>query len=149
MGPVRRAARFRSREAVLSTIVVETVSVVALLLVLAFAVTRPRGLPEAVAAVPAAGLVVAIGAVSPHEAWARTRDLLPVVGFLAAVLVLAQLCDEEGLFTAAGDLVARSSAASSAPTCPRAPRRWKGRQPGHGCRCSRSWCRSSRSPGSS
>jgi arsenical pump membrane protein len=65
-------------------------------------------LPELVAAVPAAGLVVAVGAVSLSEAWAQVRDLLPVVGFLAAVLVLAQLCDDEGLFTAAGDLMARS-----------------------------------------
>ena len=78
-----------------------------LLAVLAFAVARPRRLPEAVAAVPAAGLVVAVGAVSPSEAWEQVRELLPVVGFLAAVLVLAQLCDDEGLFTATGDLLAR------------------------------------------
>jgi arsenical pump membrane protein len=84
------------------------VSVAALLAVLAFAVARPWRLPEAVAAVPAAGLVVAAGAVSLPEAWAQVRDLLPVVGFLAAVLVLAQLCDDEGLFTAAGDLMART-----------------------------------------
>jgi arsenical pump membrane protein len=76
--------------------------------VLAFAVARPWRLPEAVAAVPAAGLVVAVGAVSLSEAWTQVRELLPVVGFLAAVLVLAQLCDDEGLFTAAGDLMART-----------------------------------------
>lgn len=35
--------------------------------------------------------------------------LLPVVGFLAAVLVLAKLCDDEGLFHAAGVLMARFS----------------------------------------
>ena len=45
---------------------------------------------------------------TPAEAWDQTRTLLPVVGFLAAVLVLAQLCADDGLFTAAGDLVARA-----------------------------------------
>ncbi|HEX3647000.1 MAG TPA: SLC13 family permease [Pseudonocardiaceae bacterium] len=86
------------------------VSVAALVAVLAFAVTRPRGWPEAVAAVPAAVLVIATGAIAPHAAAAETGRLAPVVGFLAAVLVLAQSCDDEGLFRAAGALLARGGA---------------------------------------
>ncbi|MFF8959390.1 SLC13 family permease [Streptomyces sp. NPDC014894] len=87
----------------------ETLSVVLLIAILACAVVRPWGWPEAVVAVPAALVVVAAGAISPHDALAEAEQLAPVVGFLAAILVLAQLCDDEGLFRACGAWMARAA----------------------------------------
>jgi arsenical pump membrane protein len=96
--------------AVLSHAAAEAVSAAALVVVLAWAVTRPRGWPELVAALPAAVVVVASGALSPPAALAEAARLGPVIGFLAAVLVLAQLCDGEGLFQACGAWMARAAA---------------------------------------
>jgi arsenical pump membrane protein len=84
-------------------------SVVLLLGVLACAVIRPFGWPEAVVAVPAAAVVVGTGAISLDHARAEAGRLGPVIGFLAAVLVLARLCDDEGLFHACGAWMARAA----------------------------------------
>jgi len=86
-----------------------TLALVALVVVLAFAMIKPRGWPEAVAAVPAAAFLIASDVVPLRDAVNEVQQLLPVVGFLGAVLVLAQLCDDEGLFRAAGAAMARST----------------------------------------
>src|ERR1700741_4956831 len=84
-------------------------ALLALAVVLAFAMVKPRGWPEAVAAVPAAALLIGLDVVPLRHAADEVGRLLPVVGFLAAVLVLAQLCDDEGLFRAAGAAMARAA----------------------------------------
>ncbi|MEJ8662013.1 SLC13 family permease [Streptomyces sp. MS1.AVA.4] len=93
----------------MNTGLAETLSVALLVLVLAGAVVRPFGWPEAVVAVPAAAVVIGTGAISLEHAQAEAERLGPVIGFLAAVLVLAQLCDDEGLFQACGAWMARSA----------------------------------------
>ncbi|MGW7005563.1 SLC13 family permease [Streptomyces sp. NPDC054933] len=87
----------------------EALSAVLLLVVLACAVVRPWGWPEAVVAVPAADVVIGTGAISLGHARAEADRLGPVIGFLAAVLVLAQMCDDEGLFHACGAWMARTA----------------------------------------
>ena len=67
--------------------------------VLLFAMLQPRGLPEATFAVPAAATVVALGIVTPADALRQIQTLGPTVGFLAAILVLAYLADDAGMFT--------------------------------------------------
>lgn len=88
----------------------ETLALIALVAVLAWAVTRPGGWPEAVAAVPAAVILMAAGAIGVSDAITEARLLGPVIGFLAAILVLAHLCDDDGLFQACGAWMARTGA---------------------------------------
>jgi arsenical pump membrane protein len=73
------------------------------------AVVRPPWLPEAVVAVAAAAGLVAAGAVTVGRAGQAVGHLAPTIGFLAALLLLADGCRREGLFGALGDLMARRS----------------------------------------
>lgn len=75
--------------------------------VLIFAVIRPWDLPEAIAAVPAAGIVV-FAHLSPWSTVAEEfTELTPTLIFLGAILVLAWTAAEEGVFTYAADLMLR------------------------------------------
>jgi arsenical pump membrane protein len=87
----------------------EVVALLLLAAVLAFAMIQPGGLSEATVAVPAAGVAIALGIVSPADALTQVRELGPTVGFLAAVLLVAYLADTEGAFRWLGDRLASSS----------------------------------------
>jgi arsenical pump membrane protein len=66
----------------------------------------PRRVPDWAVAAVAAALLVAVGVLSPHEARGALADLGPTVGFLAALLVLADGCRRAGLFAAVGAAMA-------------------------------------------
>jgi arsenical pump membrane protein len=86
-----------------------TLSLVVLAAVLAAAVVRHRRLPGAAVAAGGAGVLLALGVVGGHQALHAVRQLGPTIGFLAALLVLAEGCRREGLFQALGTLLARRS----------------------------------------
>lgn len=77
-----------------------------LALVLASSVSRWS---EVLVAVPAAALLTAVGAVPWTDAHAEVARLVPVVAFLGTLLVLAAVCDHEGLFQVFGAWLARTS----------------------------------------
>jgi arsenical pump membrane protein len=87
----------------------EAVSLVALAACLTAAVTRWRWAPDWLVAAGAAVIVVAIGALSFHGARSALAALGPTVGFLAALLVLADGCRRAGVFEALGTLMAMGS----------------------------------------
>jgi arsenical pump membrane protein len=88
------------------------VSFLLLAAVIGFVTLRPRGLPEVVAALPAAAIVVA-ARLAP---WAAVRHelrfLAPTLVFLAAIFVIAEVAAAAGVFDAAGALVGRVAGGS-------------------------------------
>jgi len=94
----------------------ETVRLICALAVLgaalASAVWRPHLAPEALVGGAGALLLLAIGAISLRRAEQAVRAIGPTVGFLAALLVIAEGCRREGLFEAIG---ARLAVAASGP----------------------------------
>jgi arsenical pump membrane protein len=82
-------------------------ALVMLALTLGAAVVRPAHVPEAAVAAAGALLIVVTGGLSLRQAVDAVRELGPTVGFLAALLLIAEGCRRQGLFTAIGDLIAR------------------------------------------
>jgi hypothetical protein len=76
----------------------EIVSLLLLVIVLCFAVLRPHGLPELIAAGPAAATALLLGLLTPADALAEIVELGPTVAFLGAILLLGRLAEAEGVF---------------------------------------------------
>jgi arsenical pump membrane protein len=87
-------------------------ALIALAGTLAAAVAHTRWPAETVAAAGGGALLVALGALSPSDAHHAIGDLGPTVGFLAALLVLAEGCRREGLFDAMGGVMAAGARGS-------------------------------------
>ena len=99
------------------------IGVVCLVVLLVTAHRHPRPLPEAVVSIAVVATMLGahvlgthvlgahvlgadfLAGVPLHDAGTAVRQLLPVVGFLVAILVVAEVCARSGLFEAAADLV--------------------------------------------
>lgn len=88
----------------------EAVPVVALLALLAVAYLHPRRRMEAGVSLGAAALALSVGLLGTEQAWAAVHDLLAVAGFLAAILVVSQVCERAGLFAVAAAALTRGGA---------------------------------------
>ena len=104
---MRRGAAFRVPDAAALA-----VALLALAATLAAAVARPGHPAEAVAA-GGALLLCALGVISARAAVAALRSLAPTVGFLAALLLLAEGARREGVFDALGALMASGAHTSA------------------------------------
>ena len=80
----------------------EAAALIGLAAILVAAVAQPRWAPEWAVAAGVALLLLAVGVVSITSAHAALDQLGPTVGFLAALLVLADGCRRAGMFDALG-----------------------------------------------
>jgi arsenical pump membrane protein len=87
----------------------EAVALVVLAACLAAAVTRPSWAPDWTVAAGGAVLLVVVGIISVKGAREALGQLGPTVGFLAALLVLADGCRRAGMFDALGAWMAVGS----------------------------------------
>ncbi len=91
----------------------EAVALAVLAASLFAAIARPRHLPDWLVAVAGAVLLLLTGIVSGRAAQSQLHELGPTVGFLAALLVLADGCRRAGLFDALGVKMASGARGSS------------------------------------
>src|SRR5690242_1231904 len=87
----------------------EAAALVVLAASLLAAIARWRWAPDWAVAAAGAALLVAVGVLSISGARSAVRELGPTVGFLAALLVLADGCRRAGMFDALGALMAGGS----------------------------------------
>ncbi|MGN6869062.1 MAG: SLC13 family permease [Solirubrobacteraceae bacterium] len=87
----------------------EAVALIVLGASLLVAIARWRWAPDWAVAAGGAVLLVALGVLSTSEARSALRELGPTVGFLAALLLLADGCRRAGMFGALGALMAGGS----------------------------------------
>lgn len=88
---------------------IDVVAVLALAVMLAVAFVHPAGWVEGLVGLVAAGSVVALDSLPRHRVIAELGHLFPVVAFLASILVVAEVCAAEGVFSAVGSIVSRFS----------------------------------------
>src|SRR4051812_6012467 len=84
----------------------EVAALVALVATLGAAIARARPAPDWAVAAGAALLLVAIGVLSTGDARDAASDIGPTLGFLAALLLLADGCRAAGMFDALGAVMA-------------------------------------------
>lgn len=87
----------------------EIAAVMVLICLLAVVIVKPRGIPEGLAGFAGALLLIAVGATTTNAAISQMSELMPTALFLGACLILAGLCEREGLFSYLGEVTVRLS----------------------------------------